>query len=323
MSEPVLNLENLTVRFATPDGEVEAVSDLNLAIARGECIGIVGESGSGKSQTFLAALGLLAPNGSAKGRALFQGRDLLTLPRDELNKIRGNRAAMIFQDSGTSLTPHMKVGDQLSEVLTTHKGLTAEAADKRIREVMEAIRIPEIDKRLGQYPHEFSGGMRQRVMIAMALLCEPDLLIADEPTTALDVTVQAQILQLFRALKEHTRSAIVLITHDLGVVAGLCDRVLVMYGGRLVEQAPVAEIFASPKHPYTQGLLNCMPRLDQLLDAELEAIPGQPPNLQNLPPGCAFADRCVHGVERCRVERPKLIDLSADRKAACHLLGTP
>lgn len=316
----VLSLENLTVSFTTPEGDVAAVNGLNLAIQKGECVGIVGESGSGKSQTFLAALGLLASNGKATGRALFQGRDLLTLSRNELNAIRGNRAAMIFQDSGTSLTPHMRIGDQLMEVLSVHKGLPPEAAAKRINEVMEAIRIPEIDKRLRQYPHEFSGGMRQRIMIAMALLCEPDLLIADEPTTALDVTVQAQILQLFRALKEHTRSAIVLITHDLGVVAGLCDRVLVMYGGRPVEEASVAEIFASPKHPYTQGLLKCMPRLDQLLDAELDAIPGQPPNLQSLPPGCAFAERCAHASERCRAERPTLRDLAPGRRAACHLL---
>ncbi|MBL8644959.1 MAG: ABC transporter ATP-binding protein [Rhodospirillaceae bacterium] len=318
--DSVFTLDNLTVRFATKEGAVAAVSDLSFALGRGECLGIVGESGSGKSQTFLASMGLLAPNGHATGRALFQGQDLLKLDREALNKIRGNRMAMIFQDSGTSLTPHMKVGNQLMEVLTTHKGLSAEAAKKRILEVMEAIRIPEIDKRLNQYPHEFSGGMRQRVMIAMALLCEPDLLIADEPTTALDVTVQAQILQLFKALKQHTRSAIVLITHDLGVVAGLCDRVIVMYGGRVVEEGPVADIFANPKHPYTQGLLKCMPRLDQDLDAELEAIPGQPPNLQKLPPGCAFAERCTHALPRCAAERPGLRDLGPGRRAACHLL---
>ena len=316
---PVFELDRLTVRFATEAGEVAAVSELSLAIAPGECIGIVGESGSGKSQTFLAALGLLAANGRATGRALYRGQDLLGLGRAELDRIRGDRIAMIFQDSGTSLTPHMRIGDQLMEVLTVHKGPSDEAAHRRVVEVMEAMRIPDIDKRLRQYPHEFSGGMRQRVMIAMALACEPDLLIADEPTTALDVTVQAQILNLFRALKHHTRSSIVLITHDLGVVAGLCDRVLVMYGGRLVEEAPVAELFTAPKHPYTQGLLRCMPRLDQPLDRELEAIPGQPPNLQNLPPGCAFAERCAHATARC-AERPPLRPLSPTRRAACHLL---
>jgi oligopeptide transport system ATP-binding protein len=317
---PVFSLENLNVRFATKEGDVSAVSDLSFTLNSGECLGIVGESGSGKSQTFMAAMGLLAPNGVATGRALFQGQDLLKLNRAALNKIRGDRMAMIFQDSGTSLTPHMKVGDQLMEVLTTHKGLSEEAARKRIVDVMEAIRIPEIEKRLGQYPHEFSGGMRQRVMIAMALLCEPDLLIADEPTTALDVTVQAQILQLFKALKSHTKSAIVLITHDLGVVAGLCDRVIVMYGGRVVEEGPVAQIFKSPRHPYTKGLLNCMPRLDQPLDAELPAIPGQPPNLQNLPAGCAFADRCAHVTGRCQTDRPELLHIRPGERAACHML---
>ena len=317
---PVFALEKLTVRFDTKAGEVAAVSDVSFAIQPGECVGIVGESGSGKSQTFLAALGLLAGNGAATGRAMFQGHDLLTMSRDALDTLRGNRVTMIFQDSGTSLTPHMRIGDQLTEVLVKHKGLNTEAAHKRVLEVMEAMRIPEIEKRLKQYPHEFSGGMRQRVMIAMALVCEPDLLIADEPTTALDVTVQAQILNLFRALKSHTKSAIVLITHDLGVVAGLCDRVLVMYGGRVVEEAPVAQIFAAPKHPYTQGLLRCMPRLDQLLTADLEAIPGQPPNLQSLGAGCAFAERCAHGTERCRHERPALRQISPARRAACHLL---
>jgi oligopeptide transport system ATP-binding protein len=318
--DTVFALENLNVRFATQAGDVEAVSDLSFAIKAGECVGIVGESGSGKSQTFLAAMGLLAGNGTATGRAVYRGQDLLKLDRAALDKVRGDRVCMIFQDSGTSLTPHMRVGDQLMEVLVAHKGHTPEQARQRVLEVMESMRIPDVEKRLTQYPHEFSGGMRQRVMIAMALVCEPDLLIADEPTTALDVTVQAQILNLFRALKNHTKSSIVLITHDLGVVAGLCDRVLVMYGGRLVEEASVAEIFASPQHPYTQGLLRCMPRLDQLLDADLDAIPGQPPNLQSLPKGCAFAERCPHAAERCHAERPPLRQLSATRRAACHLL---
>ena len=318
--DTVLELEHLTVRFDTKAGNVSAVTDLNLTIQRGECIGIVGESGSGKSQTFLASLGLLAGNGKTMGRALFRGQDLLKMNRDELDKLRGDRVTMIFQDSGTSLTPHMRIGEQLMEVLVAHKGHAPDVARKRVLEVMESMRIPDIEKRLTQYPHEFSGGMRQRVMIAMALVCQPDLLIADEPTTALDVTVQAQILNLFRALKAHTKSSIVLITHDLGVVAGLCDRVVVMYGGRMVEEAPVADIFASPKHPYTQGLLRCMPRLDQLLDTDLEAIPGQPPNLQKLPKGCAFAERCTQAIERCHPERPILRQLSPTRRAACHLL---
>ena len=318
--ETVLALQHLTVRFDTKDGSVAAVNDLSLSVGRGECIGIVGESGSGKSQTFLASMGLQAGNGKATGGALFRGHDLLKMNRDHLDKLRGNRVCMIFQDSGTSLTPHMRIGDQLMEILIAHKGHTPDVARKRVLEVMESMRIPDIEKRLTQYPHEFSGGMRQRVMIAMALLCEPDLLIADEPTTALDVTVQAQILNLFRALKAHTKSAIVLITHDLGVVAGLCDRVVVMYGGRMVEEGPVADIFATPKHPYTQGLLRCMPRLDQLLDADLDAIPGQPPNLENLPKGCAFAERCSQANERCTTERPVLRELSPTRRAACHLL---
>jgi oligopeptide transport system ATP-binding protein len=317
MTAPLLDVQDLSVRFATPDGAVAAVSEMNFTLHKGECLGVVGESGSGKSQTFMAMMGLLASNGRATGKVLFNGTDLLTASRAQLNTIRGDRMAMIFQDPMTSLTPHMRIGDQLVEVLTEHKSLGKAQAKARALEMLEIVRIPDPERRFRQFPHEFSGGMRQRVMIAMALLCKPDLLIADEPTTALDVTVQAQILQTFRGLKEHTETSIILITHDLGVVAGLCDRVMVMYAGRPVEFGPAAQVFYDPQHPYTQALLQSMPRIDMPLGAELAAIGGQPPNLQNLPPGCAFAPRCAHREALCE-ERPILRSIGSGRMKACH-----
>ena len=314
----VLDIDHLTVSFDTPDGVVEAVNDVSMLVQKGECIGLVGESGSGKSQTFMAAMGLLADNGTASGEIRLDGTDLLSASEKELNKLRGERIAMIFQDPMTSLTPHMKIGRQLGEVLIEHRGVDKATARKQSRAMLERVHFPEAERRLDMYPHELSGGLRQRVMIAMALMCDPAVLIADEPTTALDVTVQAQILDLLTEVKDTLGTAIVLITHDLGVVAGLADRVAVMYGGRIVERGTVTDIFNIPAHPYTQGLLACTPRLDADTEA-LVTIPGQPPNLQNLPSGCSFHPRCGHVFDRCKSEPPVLEATEKYRAKACHL----
>jgi oligopeptide transport system ATP-binding protein len=315
----LLDVSGLNTRFDTPEGEVKAVSDVTFSVAEGETIGVVGESGSGKSQVFLTILGLLAANGRATGSARYRRTELLGMRSEELNRIRGSRIAMIFQDSMTSLNPYLRISRQMTEVLVTHRGMSEAEARAAAIALLERVRIPEAARRFDMYPHEFSGGMRQRVMIAMALLCQPDLLIADEPTTALDVTIQAQILDLMRELKRGSNTAIVLITHALGVVAGLCDRVLVMYGGRIVEDAPVRQIFYEPQHPYTQGLLRSTPRLDEANVEELRTIPGQPPNLQRLPRGCAFGERCAWRMERCRIEEPALREIGGGRRKACHL----
>ena len=318
----LLEVKDLTTRFATPEGEVAAVSDLCFRIDQGESVGVVGESGSGKTQAFLSIMGLLAGNGRCTGSARFRGRELLHLPTRELNRIRGVRLAMIFQDPMTSLNPYLRISRQMTEVLIEHKGMSEAAARSASLRLLDQVGLPAARSRFDHYPHEFSGGMRQRVMIAIALLCRPDLLIADEPTTALDVTVQAQILELLQRLRREFGMAIVLITHDLGVVAGLCERVMVMYAGRIVETGPVEPIFADPRHPYTRGLLSSMPRLDEDTAAELRAIPGQPPNLQALPEGCAFRDRCAFAFARC-VERPKLLEFERGRAKACHLERLP
>lgn len=315
----VFEINDLNIRFDTPEGEVEAVSNVSLSLRKGECLGIVGESGSGKSQTFLAAMGLLAANGSVEGEVVFDDTNLLKADEAVLNGIRGNRIAMIFQDPMTSLTPHMHIGRQLSEVLVQHRQMDWSIAREQAAEMMRRVYIPEPEQRMDMYPHELSGGLRQRVMIAMALLCQPEVVIADEPTTALDVTVQAQILELLRLVKDNNDSAVVMITHDLGVIAGLADRVAVMYGGRIVEEGDVREVFYDPCHPYTKGLLTCMPRLDESGIEALRTISGQPPNLQNPPSGCAFHPRCSFSSERCRIERPSLEVLAKGRRKACHL----
>jgi len=315
----LLEVNHLDTRFDTPEGEVKAVNDVSFTLDKGETLGIVGESGSGKSQVFMTIMGLLAANGRATGSARFDGTELLGMRPEDLNKIRGSRIAMIFQDSMTSLNPYLRISRQLTEVLVTHRGMGEAEARKAAVAMLDRVRIPEANRRFDMYPHEFSGGMRQRVMIAMALLCEPELLIADEPTTALDVTIQAQILDLMRDLKRDSNTAIIIITHALGVVAGLCDRVLVMYGGRIVEEATVRDIFYNPQHPYTHGLLRSTPRLDETSIDELRTIPGQPPNLQRLPPGCAFNERCDWRMERCLVEEPAVRVAGAGRRKACHL----
>jgi oligopeptide transport system ATP-binding protein len=316
---PVLDIRDLEVRFATPDGVVEAVNKVSLAVEASETVGIVGESGSGKSQVFMSVMGLLASNGKATGSVKFQGEEILGRRPRELNRIRGSRMSMIFQDPMTSLNPYLSIERQLTEVLETHRGMSAKHARQAAVAMLERVQIPEADRRISLYPFEFSGGMRQRAMIAMALLCQPELLIADEPTTALDVTVQAQILELIAELKRAGKTAFVVITHDLGVIAGLCDRVLVMYAGRIVESGPVRDIFKNPQHPYTAGLLASMPRLDEREASRLATIPGQPPNLQRLPPGCAYSDRCPRVFEPCRAERPLLRPFAPERTKACHL----
>jgi oligopeptide transport system ATP-binding protein len=315
----VLEVTDLKTTFATPDGEVKAVGGVDFTINQGETLGVVGESGSGKSQIFMSVMGLLARNGRAAGSVKFKEKEILGLDPAALNKVRGEKMSMIFQDPMTSLNPYLTVRRQMTEVLMQHKGLSETAAAKQSTEMLEKVQIPEAKRRLNMYPHEFSGGMRQRVMIAMALLCGPELLIADEPTTALDVTVQAQILELLVGLQRDFGMAIALITHDLGVIARMADRVMVMYAGGIVEKGSVRDLFKDPQHPYTQGLLESMPRLDETESTRLMTIGGQPPNLQNLPSGCTFRDRCRYAFERCPVERPLLTPFAEGRSKACHL----
>ncbi|MGI4860682.1 MAG: ABC transporter ATP-binding protein [Janthinobacterium lividum] len=301
----LLDVRQLEVSFTRDDRTVHAVNGIDFRIDEGSTLGIVGESGSGKSQSMLALLGLLGPSGRARGAALYRGENLLGLSRSALNRIRGNSISMIFQDPMTSLNPYLSIERQMTEVLECHRNMTRRAARSRAIDMLDAVRIPEAARRIHGYPHEFSGGMRQRVMIAMALLCEPRLLIADEPTTALDVTVQAQILQLLRQLQQDFGTAIVLITHDLGVVAGMCEHVMVMYGGRVMEQGHADALFATPTHPYTIGLLGALPRLDHDAVA-LQPIPGNPPDMAHLPDGCPFHERCGWAHPECRLIPPPL-----------------
>ncbi len=314
----LLAVNNLSVQFQTSDGVVNAVNDLSFSIEPGRTTAIVGESGSGKSQTAFAILGLLAQNGSASGSVSFGGNEILNAPEAQLNRLRAAQLAIIFQDPMTSLNPYMRIGDQMSEVLVHHSGLTKAEAQRQAIAMLDAVEIPDAKSRAHLFPHEFSGGMRQRVMIAMSLLCKPKLLIADEPTTALDVTVQAQIMALFKSLQKELGMAVILITHDLGVVAGFCQDVLVLYGGRMMERGPVDPIFETPSHPYTRGLLKAIPRLDGKA-GKLDAIPGNPPNMMFAPKGCPFAPRCAHAIGDCTDHLKPLHEFAPQRWRACNL----
>jgi len=316
--EPLLTVEDLHVRFGTERGLVHAVNGVSFDIAPGETLGIVGESGCGKSVTSLAILGILGRNARVtRGKAMFGGRDLLTLDDAQLRSIRGKEIAMIFQDPMTSLNPVLTIGRQIREALEVHFGMDREQADRRATELLDQVGIPSAKMRLKDYPHQFSGGMRQRAMIAMALACEPKLLIADEPTTALDVTIQAQILELLKTLVAERDTALILITHDLGVVAGMCERVNVMYAGMFMETGSADRLFSQPRHPYTLGLLQSVPRLDAGRRQKLQPIPGSPRNMLSAPSECPFAPRCRYEVEKSRQQVPPLDELEPRQFVRC------
>lgn len=314
----LLDVKDLSVEFSTPDGLVRAVNEVSFSVPAGGSLAIVGESGSGKSQTAFAILGLLAKNGHASGSVSFDGQEILNLPAADLNRLRAAQISMVFQDPMTSLNPYMRVSDQMTEVLIHHRGLSKAKALQESIALLDAVKIPDAKSRIRLHPHEFSGGMRQRVMIAMSLLCKPKLMIADEPTTALDVTVQAQTMALLREIQQDFGMAVVLITHDLGVVAGFSEDVLVLYGGRVMEQGPVKDIFATPSHPYTLGLLQAIPRVDRI-DDTLLSIPGSPPDMMTPPAGCPFAPRCQHAIDDCARELSPLQVFAESRLRACHL----
>lgn len=316
---PLLEVRHLSTQFQTHEGIVHAVNDISFQVKEGETVGIVGESGSGKSVSMLSILRLIPdpPGKITAGQVFFQGQDLLKLSPEEIRKVRGRKLAMIFQDPMTSLNPVLPVGLQIKEAIQTHLDFSDKQANDRVVELLSQVGIPKPADRVKDYPHQFSGGMRQRVMIAMALSCNPDLLIADEPTTALDVTIQAQIIELTKHLIDKLGMTVIWITHDLGVVARLANRVLVMYGGKIVEQAGVSQLYNNPHHPYTIGLLGSLPRLDKKLVSQLVSIPGQPPDMLILPPGCAFAPRCTFHTSRCLTENPELQSISPDHFVAC------
>ncbi|NGO77693.1 ABC transporter ATP-binding protein [Streptomyces sp. YC504] len=315
----LLEVRDLQVEFRTRDGVAKAVNGVTYEVDAGETLAVLGESGSGKSVTAQAIMGILdmPPGKITGGEILFQGKDLLKLKEDERRKVRGAEMAMIFQDALSSLNPVLSVGDQLAEMFIVHRGMSKKDAKLKAIELMDRVRIPAAKERVGQYPHQFSGGMRQRIMIAMALALEPALIIADEPTTALDVTVQAQVMDLLAELQRELNMGLILITHDLGVVADVADKIAVMYAGRIVERAPVHDIYKAPAHPYTKGLLESIPRLDQK-GQELYAIKGLPPNLMAIPPGCAFNPRCPRAQDVCRTDVPPLAQVTEERQSACH-----
>ncbi|GAA2996882.1 ABC transporter ATP-binding protein [Streptomyces fulvorobeus] len=315
----LLEVRDLHVEFHTREGVAKAVNGVNYSVAEGETLAVLGESGSGKSVTAQAVMGILdmPPGKISGGEILFKDRDLLKLKPEERRRVRGQEMAMIFQDALSSLNPVMTVGEQLGEMFTVHRGMSRKDARTRSVELMDRVRIPAAKERVGNYPHQFSGGMRQRIMIAMAMALEPSLIIADEPTTALDVTVQAQVMDLLAELQRELNMGLILITHDLGVVADVADKIAVMYAGRIVETSPVHDIYQAPAHPYTKGLLRSIPRLDRK-GRELYAIRGLPPNLLHIPPGCAFHPRCPMAQDVCRTDVPPLYRVSDGRRSACH-----
>jgi oligopeptide transport system ATP-binding protein len=320
----LLEVDNLVTKFYTVDGVVNAVNGISYSLDSGECLAIVGESGSGKTVGVLSILRLIQspPGKIVGGKVLFKGVDLLQLSDEDLRKIRGSKISMVFQDPMTSLNPVMRIGDQITEALIFHEGMPQREARGRAVELLDTVGLPKAVERLDDYPHQFSGGMRQRVMIAMALSCSPDLLIADEPTTALDVTIQAQILDLVKRLQADSQTAVIWISHDLGVVAGLAHKVHVMYAGYIVEKARVDDLYVQPAHPYTHGLLNSLPRLDSLVKKKLQAIDGLPPNLIGEMKGCPFVPRCAYATDQCRNENPPLMVVGPNHEVACwnHLL---
>ncbi len=319
MSMALLEVQNLKTHFHTQDGLVRAVDGVSLNVEAGKTVGIVGESGSGKSVTNMTILGLVpTPPGIIDADAiLFEGQDLRSLSKEQLRKLRGNRIAMVFQDPMTSLNPFLTIEDQLTEPLLIHKGQNMDQARQRVLQLLKEVGIPDPQSRLKDYPHQFSGGMRQRVMMAMALVCEPSLLICDEPTTALDVTIQAQILELLKRIQKEHGTTIIFITHDLGVAAGFCDEIYVMYAGRIVEHAQTDELFKTPLHPYTASLLKSVPRLDQEASEAFVTIQGSPPDLTALPAGCSFQPRCDHAISRCETERPTLEEREGNHSRQC------
>jgi peptide/nickel transport system ATP-binding protein len=318
MTEPVLSVRNLKVDFATRRGLLHAIDDVSFDIARGEVLGVVGESGAGKSVTGAAIIGLIDPPGRiADGEIRLSGARIDNLPPEDMRRIRGKRIGVIFQDPLTSLNPLYRIGDQLTETITTHLALSPQAARKRAIDLLAEVGIPAPEKRIDGYPHEFSGGMRQRVVIALAIAAAPELIIADEPTTALDVSIQAQIIALIKKLGREHGTAVMLVTHDMGVIAEIADRVAVMYSGRIAEIGPVREVVHHPLHPYAKGLMGAIPTLDTTV-SRLVQIPGSMPRLSAIPKGCAFNPRCVHAFERCRIERPEPLPREG-RQVACHL----
>ena len=320
-AEPILRVRGLQTHFKTDDGVVKAVDGVSFDLHRGETLGIVGESGSGKSVTNLSIMRLIAspPGKIVGGEVRFHDKDLLKLSPSEMRDIRGNKISMIFQDPMTSLNPFLRVSTQLVETIVLHQDLTPKQAKQLAIEMLGMVGIPRPERRVDDYPHQFSGGMRQRVMIAMALSCRPEVLIADEPTTALDVTIQAQILDIIRNLSEELGTAVIMITHDLGVVAGMCDNVVVMYAGKIIEKGATGELFDNPQHPYTRGLIQSVPRLDQVQSERLFSIEGQPPNLINLPDACPFHPRCDSAMDICRSKYPPTEKLSPTREVNCWL----